>query len=214
MAATIATTPAGRSSSSPAWASSPRSAPARPTTGSNLTAGKSGIQTITRFATEGLKTRIAGTVDFVPAEPLSAPDIGRAPCRPRRRGGDRQVRDRQPRRFPRAAVHRGGRRSRSNGSSAEALRRASGANASCQLRRPHPRRRRAGSFTPITSASCSARSPTAWPTNSAPKARRSRCRPPAPRARPRSSSASRRSGAAKPTRRCASAPTARSIRRA
>ena len=35
-----------------------------------LTAGKSGIRAITRFATEGLKTRIAGTVDFVPVEPL------------------------------------------------------------------------------------------------------------------------------------------------
>ena len=41
----------------------------------NLTAGKSGIKNITRFATEGLKTRFAGTVDFVPAEPLSAPEL-------------------------------------------------------------------------------------------------------------------------------------------
>ena len=37
-----------------------------------LIAGQSGIRPITRFATEGLKTRIAGTVDFVPAEPLCA----------------------------------------------------------------------------------------------------------------------------------------------
>ena len=36
---------------------------------------------------------------------------------------------------------------------------------------------------PFTSASCSARSPIIWPTSSAPRARRSRCRPPAPRAR-------------------------------
>jgi len=35
-----------------------------------LTAGESGIHPITRFATEGLKTRIAGTVDFVPVEPF------------------------------------------------------------------------------------------------------------------------------------------------
>ena len=42
---------------------------------SNLTAGKSGIHNITRFETEGLKTRIAGTVDFVPVEPLSAPAL-------------------------------------------------------------------------------------------------------------------------------------------
>src|SRR5262245_37737482 len=37
-----------------------------------LTAGKSGIHSITRFETEGLKTRVAGTVDFVPVNPLSA----------------------------------------------------------------------------------------------------------------------------------------------
>ena len=41
----------------------------------NLTAGKSGIKNITRFATEGLKTRFAGTLDFVPAEPLSSPEL-------------------------------------------------------------------------------------------------------------------------------------------
>jgi 3-oxoacyl-[acyl-carrier-protein] synthase II len=40
-----------------------------------LTAGESGIHAITRFATEGLKTRIAGTVDFVTDEPVSAPKM-------------------------------------------------------------------------------------------------------------------------------------------
>jgi 3-oxoacyl-[acyl-carrier-protein] synthase II len=40
-----------------------------------LTAGESGIRAITRFATEGLKTRIAGTIDFVPVEPLNAPAL-------------------------------------------------------------------------------------------------------------------------------------------
>jgi 3-oxoacyl-[acyl-carrier-protein] synthase II len=40
-----------------------------------LIAGESGIHTITRFATEGLKTRIAGTIDFVPIERLSSPDL-------------------------------------------------------------------------------------------------------------------------------------------
>jgi 3-oxoacyl-[acyl-carrier-protein] synthase II len=40
-----------------------------------LTAGESGIHAITRFATEGLKTRIAGTVDFVPVEDMSAPEL-------------------------------------------------------------------------------------------------------------------------------------------
>jgi 3-oxoacyl-[acyl-carrier-protein] synthase II len=40
-----------------------------------LTAGQSGIRSITRFATDGLKTRIAGTVDFVPVEPFSTPAL-------------------------------------------------------------------------------------------------------------------------------------------
>ena len=41
-----------------------------------LTAGQSGIRAITRFATDGLKTRIAGTVDFVPIAPsVNAPEL-------------------------------------------------------------------------------------------------------------------------------------------
>jgi 3-oxoacyl-[acyl-carrier-protein] synthase II len=40
-----------------------------------LTAGQSGIRTITRFATDGMRTRIAGTIDFVPVEPFSAPAL-------------------------------------------------------------------------------------------------------------------------------------------
>jgi 3-oxoacyl-[acyl-carrier-protein] synthase II len=40
-----------------------------------LTAGRSGIHGIRRFPTEGLRTRIAGTVDFVPAEPFCAPKL-------------------------------------------------------------------------------------------------------------------------------------------
>ena len=40
-----------------------------------LTAGQSGIRAISRFATEGLKTRIAGTVDFVPVDPLTSPAL-------------------------------------------------------------------------------------------------------------------------------------------
>lgn len=35
-----------------------------------LTAGQSGIRTITRFSTDALRTRIAGTIDFVPVEPF------------------------------------------------------------------------------------------------------------------------------------------------
>jgi 3-oxoacyl-[acyl-carrier-protein] synthase II len=37
-----------------------------------LSAGKSGIRTITRFPTDGLKTTMAGTVDFIPVEPFSS----------------------------------------------------------------------------------------------------------------------------------------------
>ena len=40
-----------------------------------LTAGESGVRTITRFATEGLKTRIAGAIDFVATEALSTPEL-------------------------------------------------------------------------------------------------------------------------------------------
>jgi 3-oxoacyl-[acyl-carrier-protein] synthase II len=42
---------------------------------SKLVAGQSGIRAITRFPTEGLKTKMAGTVDFVPVEPLVAPSL-------------------------------------------------------------------------------------------------------------------------------------------
>jgi 3-oxoacyl-[acyl-carrier-protein] synthase II len=40
-----------------------------------LTGGQSGIRAISRFATEGLRTRIAGTIDFVPVEPFNAPQL-------------------------------------------------------------------------------------------------------------------------------------------
>src|SRR5438552_18566582 len=40
-----------------------------------LTAGESGIRTITRFPIEGMKTTMAGTVDFVPVEPFSSTDL-------------------------------------------------------------------------------------------------------------------------------------------
>jgi len=36
-----------------------------------LTAGESGIHRITRFANEGLKTTIAGSVDFIPVETVA-----------------------------------------------------------------------------------------------------------------------------------------------
>ncbi len=40
-----------------------------------LTAGMSGIHAITRFPTDGLKTRVAGTIDFIPVEPYSSPAL-------------------------------------------------------------------------------------------------------------------------------------------
>jgi 3-oxoacyl-[acyl-carrier-protein] synthase II len=40
-----------------------------------LTAGESGIRAITRFGTDGMKTKVAGTVDFIPLDPYSAPDL-------------------------------------------------------------------------------------------------------------------------------------------
>jgi 3-oxoacyl-[acyl-carrier-protein] synthase II len=40
-----------------------------------LTAGESGIRTITRFPTDGLKTTMAGTIDFVSVEPFSSTDL-------------------------------------------------------------------------------------------------------------------------------------------
>ena len=175
-----------------------------------LTAGESGIRAITRFPTEGLRTRIAGTIDFLGAQPSSAA-LSETLRRPRRRRSD------QPNPASAAAAISPGRcswrcrRSRSNGRSA--------------WRSPPSRAPTTPSPMP-TSCGSSAQFPRLspalpvrlgrrhiWPRNSAPRARRSRCRPPAPRARPRSSSASRRSGAARPTPRCASAPTARSTRK-
>jgi len=41
-----------------------------------LTAGESGIKTITRFPTEGLKSTMAGAIDFVPVEPFSSTVLG------------------------------------------------------------------------------------------------------------------------------------------
>src|SRR5688572_8528464 len=43
---------------------------------SKLTAGQSGIRAIRRFPTDGLKTTIAGTVDFIPVEPFFSTDLG------------------------------------------------------------------------------------------------------------------------------------------
>jgi len=46
-----------------------------------LSAGESGIHRITRFPTDGLRTTIAGTVDFLADEPLDAPHLSLAMAR-------------------------------------------------------------------------------------------------------------------------------------
>src|SRR6185437_6977048 len=40
-----------------------------------LCAGESGIRTITRFPTDGLRTTMAGTIDFVSVEPFTSTDL-------------------------------------------------------------------------------------------------------------------------------------------
>ena len=40
-----------------------------------LTAGRSGLRRISRFPTEGLRTTVAGTVDFVPTEEATAAEL-------------------------------------------------------------------------------------------------------------------------------------------
>ena len=123
-----ATSMAGRSSPSPAWASSPRSAPARPTTGRSSTAGQSGIRRITRFPTEGLKTTIAGTRRFRARRAVLLARARRAPgrpWRPRKRSAKSGI---GAKAISRARCSSPSRRSRSNGRSAKRLAAASGAN--------------------------------------------------------------------------------------
>ena len=83
-----------------------------------LTAGQSGIREITRFATDGLKTRIAGTVDFVPIAPsINAPELSQ---RFAEMAGEEAIANPASGRaaiFP-ARSSSASRRSRSNGSSA------------------------------------------------------------------------------------------------
>ena len=203
----------GRSWSSPAWASSPRSAPARRTIGRSSPPANPASAASRRFPTEGLKTTIAGSVDFVPVEPFCSTELGERMAEMVDRGGDRRSRHRQQGRLSRPAVSRGcadrDRMAASRGVCSSVRRQRRG-----RIRRPPARQPPRAAFTPFTSAACSARSPSISPTTSAPRARRSRCRPLAHRARARSSSASRRSAAARRTRRSASAPTVRSIRSA
>ena len=72
-----------------------------------LTAGESGIRTITRFPTDGLKTTMAGTIDFVPVEPFSSTDLSERLADIATEEAIAQSGNRQQRRFSRTAVSRG-----------------------------------------------------------------------------------------------------------
>ena len=176
-----------------------------------LTAGESGIRTVTRFPIEGLKSTMAGTVDFVTVDPVTSTGIDRAAGRNGHRRSARTGRDRQQRPiFPDRCSWRW-RRSRSNGRN--------GSNSDARSERPNSAMTTccasaaAAGSQPTITVSCSVRWRAIWPKPSAPRARRFRSPRPAPPARPRSSSASRRSAAATRMRRCAWRPTARSIRK-
>ncbi len=71
-----------------------------------LTAGESGIRTITRFPTDGLKTRIAGTIDYLPPQ-SSAAALTEILRPPRSRGSGHPIRARCGRRIPRSPLPRG-----------------------------------------------------------------------------------------------------------
>ena len=123
-----------------------------------LTAGESGIRTITRFPIDGLKTTMAGTVDFVTVEPFSVDRPHRTAGRNRHRRSARAVRHRQQGRFSRDRCFSRSRRSRSNGRS--------GWSSAARSARPNStyddllRVSGGGKYTPLsTGASCSARSP-------------------------------------------------------
>ena len=179
-----------------------------------LTGGVSGIHRISRFPIDGLRTTIAGTVDFVPVPEPSAPALLAASGRTGDRRSDRRSRHRPRRRLPRSAVP---------GTAAGR----DGVDRSVSPWPPRPARTTTvtyddllrvagnGSFEPYYRAlpvRFGRRS--IWPSGSAPRARRWRPRRPAPPAGRRSSSASRRSAAARPRPRWWSAPMPRSTRRA
>ena len=75
---------------------------------SKLTAGQSGIRAIRRFPTDGLKTTIAGTVDFVPVEPFCSTDLGERMADIVAEEAIARIRHRRQGRLPRPAVPRGG----------------------------------------------------------------------------------------------------------
>ena len=169
-----------------------------------LTAGESGIHRITRFANEGLKTTIAGSVDFVPVEPFCSTELGErmASMVAEEAIGEAGIGskgDFQARCFSRS------RRSRSSGRIATRWRQVPAPMTRSDTTSFCARARPAG-FIPFTNVASSRRWPNILPSVSVPRARRFRCRPPARRERARFSLGSRRSAVARPTQRFASAP--------
>ena len=133
-----------------------------------LTAGKSGIRAITRFSTENFKTRVAGTVDFVPVEPLSAPALAERLAELAVEEATRRICDRQPRQLPRPAVPRC-RADRDRVAAAPGAGAGVAAPTTTSTMTIFFAPRRAGAFVIFTSASCSDRSATTWLKNSAPR---------------------------------------------
>ena len=64
-----------------------------------LTAGESGIRTVSRFPIDGLKTTMAGTVDFISVDPFSSTGLTERLTRYRHRRSARR-RHRRQGRFP------------------------------------------------------------------------------------------------------------------
>lgn len=65
-----------------------------------LSAGHSGIHRLTRFPTDGLKTTVCGSVDFMPVAPISAPALSLALARNATREAIAQSGIGEPGRFP------------------------------------------------------------------------------------------------------------------
>ena len=86
-----------------------------------LTAGESGIRTITRFPTDGLKTTMAGTIDFVPVEPFSSTDLSERLADIVAEEAIAQSGDRHAKAIFRGRCFSRSRRSRSNGRNGSSL---------------------------------------------------------------------------------------------
>lgn len=72
----------------------------RETNWRRLSAGESGVHRLTRFPTDGLRTTIGGSVDFLPVAPLSAPALSLALARAAGREAVAQSGIGEPGRFP------------------------------------------------------------------------------------------------------------------